>query len=95
MSRSNRIEIDIRPLNGGASNRVLPSDISEIVHNEYTNKYLSNIGAYPTPENIEFVNHNFSIDDALILPVWSRGKLLIIPGMKDREKDFDMQELSR
>jgi len=95
MSKSNRIEIDIRLLNGGAANRILPPDISEIVHNEYTNKYLSNIGAFPTAENIEFVNRNLSINDALILPVWSRGKLLIIPGMKDREKDFDMQELSR
>ena len=96
MSQSNsRIEIDIRLLNGGAANRVLPPGIIEVVHNEYANKYLSKIGAYPTKENIDFVNRNLSINNALIVPVWARGKLLIIPGMKDHESDFDMQELSR
>lgn len=52
---------------------------------EYANRYLESIGAYPTRENVEFVLTNLAIKDALILPVWARSKIVIIPGMNNKD----------
>lgn len=52
---------------------------------EYANRYLESIGAYPTRENIEFVLNNLAINDALVLPVWARSKIIIIPGMNNKD----------
>jgi hypothetical protein len=52
---------------------------------EYASRYLESIGAYPTRENVEFVLTNLAIKDALILPVWARSKILIIPGMNNKD----------
>lgn len=52
---------------------------------EYASKYLESIGAYPTRENVEFVLNNLGIDEALVLPVWARSKIVIIPGMNNKD----------
>lgn len=95
MANLNKIEIDLKPITGGNSNRVLPSGINHIIQQEYGNRYLSSIGAYPTRENIEFLNNNLSIKDALVLPVFARGKIVIIPGMKNKTGEFTMQDFIR
>jgi hypothetical protein len=65
---------------------------------EYANRYLESIGAYPTRENIEFVLNNLAIKDALVLPIWARSKIVIIPGMNNRdgvEMGSNMQDILR
>jgi len=64
---------------------------------EYANKYLESIGAYPTRENVDFVLNNLAIKDALVLPVWARSKIIIIPGMNDKDGDLGatVQDLMR
>lgn len=65
---------------------------------EYANRYLESIGAYPTRENIEFVLNNLAIKDALVLPIWARSKIVIIPGMNNRdgvEMGASMQDILR
>lgn len=56
-----------------------------VMQQEYANRYLESIGAYPTRENIEFVLNNLAINDALVLPVWARSKIIIIPGMNNKD----------
>lgn len=55
---------------------------------EYAAKYLENIGANPTADNIDFVLNNLAIKDALVMPVWAREKIVIIPGMNDKVAEF-------
>ena len=65
---------------------------------EYANKYLESIGAYPTRENIDFVLNNLAIKDALVLPVWARSKIIIFPGMNNKEGEMggtSMQDFLR
>ncbi len=68
-----------------------------MLQQEYANKYLESIGAYPTRENVDFVLNNLAIKDALVLPVWARSKIIIIPGMNDNGGDLaaSMQEFLR
>jgi hypothetical protein len=68
------------------------------MQHEYANRYLESIGAYPTRENIEFVLNNLAIKDALVLPVWARSKIVIIPGMNNKdgvEMGASMQDILR
>lgn len=71
--------------------------MNQVLQLEYANKYLESIGAYPTRENVEFVLNNLAIKDALVLPVWARSKIIIIPGMSSSDGDLgaSMQELLR
>lgn len=71
--------------------------INQVLQLEYANKYLESIGAYPTKENVDFVLNNLAIKDALVLPVWARSKIIIIPGMNDRDGDIGatVQDLMR
>jgi hypothetical protein len=96
MSKMQGIEISLKPMTGGV-NRVLPPGISQVMQQEYANKYLESIGAYPTRENIEFVLNNLAIKDALVMPVWARSKIVIIPGMKEKASDgaFNMNDILR
>lgn len=71
--------------------------INQIVQQEYANKYLESIGAYPTKDNIDFVLNNLAIKDALVLPIWARSKIIIIPGMNNKEGELgqSMQDFLR
>ena len=71
--------------------------INQIVQQEYANKYLESIGAYPTKDNVDFVLNNLAIKDALVLPVWARSKIIIIPGMNNKEGEMgqSMQDFLR
>ncbi|KAJ1434662.1 hypothetical protein B484DRAFT_284364, partial [Ochromonadaceae sp. CCMP2298] len=94
MSKLQGIEISLKPIAGGI-NRVLPPGINQVMQQEYANKYLESIGAYPTRENIEFVLNNLAIKDALVMPVWARSKIVIVPGMAEKASDsgFNMNDI--
>ncbi len=62
--------------------------INQVLQQEYAAKYLENIGANPTRDNIDFVLNNLSIKDALVMPVWAREKIVIIPGMNGRQAEY-------
>ena len=64
--------------------------LQKILQNEYASKYLENIGATPSKENMDFVLNNIPIKDALIHPARVRESLVIVP---DRIKDQDSTQL--
>lgn len=74
-----KIEIPLKPISGGPSQRQIPKDFKLTLQTEYATKYLEKIGATPTSENIEYVINNLPIDDALVIPAWGRETLFIIP----------------
>jgi hypothetical protein len=37
---------------------------------------------------VEFVLNNLAIKDALVLPVWAREKIVIIPGMEGKLAEY-------
>jgi hypothetical protein len=78
------VEIALFP----TTQRVLPKDFDQIMQNEYSAKYLESIGATPTKENLDFVINNLPISNAIVLPVWVRDKIIIIPGMKEYAGDL-------
>eukprot|EP01038_Epipyxis_sp_PR26KG_P011265 gene11265-15114_t len=78
------VEISLAPTN----NRVLPKGILNVMQLEYATKYLESIRAKPTKENIDFVINNLSIKTALVMPVWAREKIVILPGMKGNEGEL-------
>lgn len=59
--------------------------LNQVMQQEYASRYLESIGAYATRENVEFVLTNLAIQDALVLPIWARSKVLIIPGMNNKD----------
>lgn len=61
---------------------------NQVLQYEYAAKYLENIGANPTKDNVEFVLNNLAIKDALVLPVWAREKVVIIPGMEGKLAEY-------
>lgn len=61
---------------------------NQVLQYEYAAKYLENIGANPTKDNVEFVLNNLAIKDALVLPVWAREKIVIIPGMEGKLAEY-------
>jgi len=74
-----KIEIPMKPISGGPSQRQIPKDFKQTLQTEYATKYLEKIGATPTPDNIEYVVSNLPIADALVIPAWGRETLFIIP----------------
>lgn len=45
------------------------------------------IGVNPTRENVEFILNNLPINDALVIPVWAKDSLVILPGMAKKSKE--------
>ena len=64
-----------------------------MLQSEYASRYLENIGAYPTRDNVEYIQSHLGINEALVLPVWAREKILIVPGMN--KKELALQDLLR
>ena len=52
-----------------------------LLEKEYAARYLESIDSAPTKDNVEYILDNLPLKDALVLPVWIRDKILIIPGI--------------
>ena len=94
-SDANIMEFDIKPYEKDLQKKLKQIELTETLNNEYIHKYLTKINAYPTIENIKLVQRHMNIDQALILPDIIRGKILILPNMKNKIKDIDVNELFR
>ena len=86
------IEIPLKPANAGT---VLPSNINEIVQTEYAQQYLQNISATPSAKNIEYLLARMPLSESLVVPVWTRELIAIVPGMnaKDAEATNVMSDI--
>lgn len=71
----------------GSNQRVLPSNINQIIQAEYACKYLELIGAYPTRYNCDYLLDNLPVDEALIVPLWAREQIIVVPGMTEKEAE--------
>jgi hypothetical protein len=71
----------------GSNQRVLPGNINNIIQAEYASKYLELIGAYPTKDNCDFLLDNLPVSEALIVPLWSREQIIVVPGMTEKEAE--------
>lgn len=71
------IEIALKPATG----KTLPGNIQAIIQNEYASRYLEGIGANPSKENIDLMLKSLPLKEALLLPVWQREAIVIIPGI--------------
>jgi hypothetical protein len=90
------IEVDIKPYEKDLQKKLKKQiELTEILNNEYIHKYLSKINAFPTIENIKLVQKHMNIDQALILPDIIREKIVILPNMKNKIKDTEVNELFR
>ena len=76
-SQSASVEIALKPSNA----KSLPSNIQAIIQNEYASRYLESIGANPSKENMELMLKSLPLKEALILPVWQREAIVIMPGI--------------
>ena len=91
----NKIETDLKPYKRGIQKKIEQIELTELLNSEYINKYLSKINSFPTQENIQLVQTNMNIDHALILPDWTRGKLMTPPNMKNKKTDYKVNEIFR
>lgn len=71
------IEIALKPATG----KSLPGNIQAIIQNEYASRYLEGIGANPSKENVDLMLKSLPLKEALLLPVWQREAIVIIPGV--------------
>lgn len=91
---SHAVAIHLKP--NGRYNKQLPiSYYEKTLATEYATNYLESMNAYPTPSNIHHVLKEFPINNSLILPVWSRETVFIVPGTtsKEAEKSGMLQSL--
>ena len=72
------------PLKRGVE-RSLPPELLATLDQEYASAYLEKIGAFPSAANKEFVLNNFPLSGALIVPVWPKDTLVIVPNMTEKE----------
>ena len=72
---------------GGGAKRNLPLNLPTIIEHEYAAKYLELMGAYPTNGNIDYLVKNMPISEGLIVPIWSRECLVVVPGMTIKEAE--------
>jgi len=63
-----------------------------VLGNEYASRFLESIHATPTPANVEYVLKQLPVDKALVLPMASRGSIVLVPGYGDK-KNVDMATL--
>lgn len=95
-SDANIMEVDIKPYEKDLQKQLKQQiELTETLNNEYVHKYLTKINVFPTIENMKLVHRHMNIDQALILPDIIRGKILILPNMKNKIKDIDVNELFR
>lgn len=65
----------------------LPLNLPSIIEHEYAAKYLELMGAYPTSGNIEYLLDNMPISEGLIVPIWSRECIVVVPCMSMKEAE--------
>lgn len=92
MARKSFIEI---PLKTTGYTGPLPAYMEKTLQGEYAHQYLENIGTMPSSKNVEFVHSNLPLSESLILPVWSREIIAIVPGMtlKQAESTSIIQDI--
>ena len=78
------IEIPLKPANAGT---LLPSNINEIVQSDYAQQYLQNISATPSAKNIEYLLASMPLSESLVVPVWTRELIAIVPGMNAKDAE--------
>ncbi len=91
---SQAVAIRLKP--NSRYNKQLPMSYYEkTLANEYATNYLESMNAYPTPSNVHYVLKEFPINNSLILPVWSRETVFVVPGTtsKEAEKSGILQSL--
>lgn len=76
-TQSASVEIALKPSVG----KTLPNNIQAIIQNEYASRYLESIGANPSKENMDLMLKSLPLKEALILPVWQREAIVIMPGV--------------
>ena len=76
-TQSASVEIALKPSVG----KTLPNNIQAIIQNEYASRYLESIGANPSRENMDLMLKSLPLKEALILPVWQREAIVIMPGV--------------
>jgi hypothetical protein len=86
------IEIPLKPANAGTQ---LQTNINEVVQSEYAQQYLENIHATPTAKNVEYLLDSMPLSESLVVPVWTRELIAIVPGMsaKDAESTNVMADI--
>lgn len=92
------IEIKLKPTKSSSSSssndnkavstkRSLPLHLPSIIEHEYAAKYLELMGAYPSNSNIDYLLSNMPISEGLIVPIWSRECIVVVPGMTIKEAE--------
>jgi hypothetical protein len=89
---ANKIEIPLKSTIG-IQDKKLPQNFRSIVENEYSVRYLDSFGANPTRENLEFVSKHASITESVLLPVWTKNTLVILPNRSDDPETIDLKEI--
>jgi len=89
---ANKIEIPLKTVNKLEEKR-LPSNFKSIIEAEYAVRYLESFGANPTRENLDFVEKQSSISSAVLLPVWTKDTLVILPNCDQDPDSIDLQEV--
>lgn len=91
---SQAVAIRLKP-NSRYDKQLPMSYYEKTLANEYATNYLESMNAYPTPSNVHYVLKEFPINNSLILPVWSRETVFVVPGTtsKEAEKSGVLQSL--
>ena len=84
-----KVEIPLKPV-AIASEKKLPPNFLNTLQTEYAIKYLEKLGVTPTKDKIDQLLTNFPINNALVIPAWTRETVIIVPDrrFKDSEKSF-------
>lgn len=78
------IELHLKPKESGQSLVENPTPLAS----EYATRYVESMGASPTPQNLEYIQKNLSVDKALLIPMPTRNTLVMFPGKGDKKVDI-------
>ena len=78
------IELYLKPKESGQSLVENPTPLAS----EYATRYIESMGASPTPQSLEYIQKNLSVDKALLIPMPTRNTLVMFPGKGDNKVDI-------
>lgn len=84
MSNSHTI-LEIPLAKASRAQRSLPENVNDIIEQEYATRYLTSMGASPSRENRDYLLKNFPLSEALVLPIWAKGTICVVPRMTEKE----------
>lgn len=87
-----KIEIALKTVTK-IDDKKVPLNFKSIVESEYAVRYLDSFGANPTRENLAFVTKHSPISSAVLLPVWTKDTLVILPNCQQDPDTIDLQEV--